>query len=154
MKGPTPQLWLRSGGNRGDRPARSVRVTWRRVRALLIPADPQRPITLIDVEDSATAFSDAIDGGLLDDTITGRLGRRLGGSRYVMYLDERTRDVSGAGALPDNRRATVLAARLGHIDRDLLRRLRGDVPASVLALAHNVELVPILLDGVRDPAQP
>lgn len=88
------------------------------VLALRLPADDRIPVGLVRVTASATAFSDAIGGGLLDDTVDGLVD----GCGYVVYLDEhRVRK-----GLPGNQRAAVLAARLGHVQRQWLADLRGD----------------------------
>jgi SAM-dependent methyltransferase len=89
------------------------------VLALRVPADDRAPVGLVRVAASAAAFSDAIGGGYLDDTLDGMVD----GHSYVVLLDEH-RVPKG---LPGNQRAAVLAARLGHVNRAWLADLRGDV---------------------------
>jgi len=103
----------------------------------------------VTVPDRATAFSDAIGGGLLEeihqDVVTG--------SRYLVYGDE---DRTAKG-LQANARAAVLAARLGWIDQADRVGLHGDlllvgtdmhsrdtnVPSAVLDAATSAGLLPI-----------
>lgn len=116
------------------------------VQALRVPADPVEPLAVVRVKPSATALSEAIGGGLLDDSVQGWTA----GDGYTFYLDEnRVRK-----GLPDNARAATLAARLGHTDRIWLSEVRGDVlitgctlrgdetdvPEAVLAAAHQAGL--------------
>ncbi|MGL5867098.1 MAG: hypothetical protein ACRCYX_14745 [Dermatophilaceae bacterium] len=84
-----------------------------------VPAHPDESVSVVTVAVSAVALSDAIGGGLLDDSVQGTAD----GGRYVMYLDEER----VAKGLPDNPRAASLAVRLGHVDRTWLADLRGDV---------------------------
>lgn len=124
------------------------------VRALRVPASPGEPVAVVMVKVSAVALSDAIGGGLLDDSMQGTAD----GDQYVFYLDEER----AAKALPDNPRAAALAARLGHVDRTWLASMRGDllvtgctthgndvdVPRSVVAAARRCGLV-VIGDEVR-----
>jgi hypothetical protein len=88
------------------------------IRALRVPANADEPCTIVHLELTAAAISDAIGGGLLDDVRSGA------GERSVnLYLDE---DRLRKG-LPDNGRAAVLVARLGCVDRTFLAGLCGDV---------------------------
>ena len=114
----------------------AVRV--RRLRALLIPADPSRPLALLPVADTAAAISDAIGGGLIDDTITGTHG----GHGFTLYLGEDTVPV------PDNPRAAVLAARLGLHERAIQARLRGDVLIAGLGAGSDHDLPDPVLQAV------
>jgi len=95
------------------RPMNTGRSLW----ALHIPADPEQHIQVIQIPNSAAAISDTIGGGLLDDTTTGQLPN---GTHYTIYLNQNPND------LPDNPRAATLTARLGHTDRDVQTRIRGD----------------------------
>ncbi len=90
----------------------------RRLTALLVPADPSRPIEPVETEDSARSYSDLIGGGLLED-VTAVLA---GGDAVTFYLDERRLE----RCLPTNPRAAALAARLG-VPPSALRTTRGDV---------------------------
>lgn len=89
------------------------------VRALRVPADPGEPVTVVVVEVSAVALSEAIGGGLLDDSVQGTTA----GDGYTIYLDDE-RVMKG---LPGNPRAAALAVRLGHVDPTWLSDVRGDV---------------------------
>jgi hypothetical protein len=87
------------------------------VTALLVPSDLDRPVALLDLEDSSRVFSGVLGGGVLDDTSA----LTHGGDVVAVYLTaERLR-------LPDNPRAAVLAPRVGLYARNLLAGLRGDV---------------------------
>jgi hypothetical protein len=110
------------------------------LRALLIPADPARPVGTISVADTAVAFSHAL-GDVLLDTITAEDA----GHRYAIYLPD---DPSGQ---PDNPRAAVLAARLGLHGRDVQGRLRGDVLVTGLHPDRDddQDVPPPVLDAVR-----
>jgi hypothetical protein len=88
------------------------------VLVLRVPADERAPVGAFQVALSAAAFSDAIGGGLLDETLDGSVD----GAGYVLLLDEHRVTKS----LPGNQRAAVLAARLGHLNRRWLANLRGD----------------------------
>jgi hypothetical protein len=115
------------------------------IRALHIPADPSQDCSLLLLEPSAAALSDALGGGLLDDAYYGAIGP----DRYCLYLDE----MRQAKHLEPNQRAAVLAARLGW--ENLRIRLHGDallvgtdsgcrdtdVPAGVLAAARRAGLI-------------
>lgn len=100
---------------------RSSRTTprLRTLRVLLVPTDSARPLEVISVVDSAQAFSDALEGCLLDDSTIGELAE---GCSFTFYLADTV-----AAALPDNPRAAALAARLGLVDRHLQARIRGPV---------------------------
>jgi hypothetical protein len=95
------------------------RVGCRSVLGLRIPADVGRPLALVVLPLSASALSDAIGGGLLEDALTAEGGD--GG--YTFYVDEHR----VARGLRPNDRAAVLAARLGQVNRAWLADLRGDV---------------------------
>lgn len=105
------------------------------VRALLVPADLQTTVRVITVKNSAVANSEAIGGGLIDDSVTGDYR----GTRFALYRCEDRADQQ------DNPRAAVLAARLGLTDRALLASMRGDVLVTGLARLSN--------DDVDVPAQ-
>lgn len=119
--GDTPHLTDPPHPTDGSRPApkREPSPGRRSVVALRVPADPRKPVEVVAVSLSAVALSEQIGGGLLDDSCRGEVG----GHGYTVYLDE-NRIAKG---LPDNPRAAVLAARLGHVDRDRQAGLRGDV---------------------------
>jgi hypothetical protein len=89
------------------------------VLGLRIPADAGRPVALTVLRLTASALSDAIGGGLLEDALT---AEQEGGG-YTFYVDE----LRVAKGLRGNDRAAVLAARLGHVTRAWLADLRGDV---------------------------
>lgn len=95
------------------------RVGCRSVLGLRISAEVGQPLALVALPLSASALSDAIGGGLLDDALTAEGGD--GG--YTFYVDEHR----VAKGLPGNDRAAVLSARLGHVTRAWLADLRGDV---------------------------
>jgi hypothetical protein len=98
---------------------RDGRVTRGSVLGLRIPADPGEQVRLAALRLSASALSDAIGGGLLEDALTSESG----GSGYTFYVDE----FRVAKGLRPNDRAAVLAARLGHVNRSWLADLCGDV---------------------------
>jgi hypothetical protein len=89
------------------------------VLGLRIPADAESPLALAVLRLTASALSDAIGGGLLEDALTAEGD----GAGYTFYLDEHR----VAKGLRPNGRAAVLAARLGHVNRAWLADLRGDV---------------------------
>jgi hypothetical protein len=89
------------------------------VLGLRIPADPGGSVTLAVLALTASALSEAIGGGLLEDALTAEDGD--GG--YTFYVDE----LRVARGLRPNDRAAVLAARLGQVNRAWLADLRGDV---------------------------
>jgi hypothetical protein len=89
------------------------------VLGLRIPADAGGPVSLVVLALTASALSDAIGGGLLEDSLIGDAD----GAGYTFYVDE----LRVAKGLPRNDRAGVLAARLGHVNRAWLDDLRGDV---------------------------
>jgi hypothetical protein len=95
------------------------RVGCRSVLGLRIPVDVGRPLALVVLPLSASALSDAIGGGLLEDALTAEGGD--GG--YTFYVDE----FRVAKGLHPNDRAAVLAVRLGQVNRAWLADLRGDV---------------------------
>lgn len=95
------------------------RVGCRSVLGLRIPAEVGQPLALVALPLSASALSDAIGGGLLDDALTAEGGD--GG--YTFYVDEHR----VAKGLPGNDRAAVLSARMEHVTRAWLADLRGDV---------------------------
>ena len=84
---------------------------------LLVPADAGRPLALRAVTDSSAAISDLLGGVLLDDAVTWNLG---GGVFASVYWAE---DRAG---LPVNQRLSVLATRLGIVDRTFHATARGD----------------------------
>jgi hypothetical protein len=90
----------------------------RMVSGLLVPADRDRPVVLLDLEDSSRLFSDVLGGGLLDDSTT---TCTRSGDLVAVYL------TMGRLCLPGNPRAAVLAARLGLHERGFLAALRGDM---------------------------
>lgn len=98
---------------------RDGRVRRGAVLGLRIPADAGRSVTLTVLRLSASALSDAVGGGFVEDALTAEHG----GGRYTSYVDEHR----VAKGLPGNERAAVLAARLGHVTRAWLADLRGDV---------------------------
>ena len=102
-----------AGGRESERAGR------RSVLGLRIPADAGCSVSLTTLRLTASALSDAIGGGLLEDALVGDVG----GWGYTIYLDEHR----VAKGLPRNGRAAVLAARLGHVNRAWLADLRGDV---------------------------
>jgi hypothetical protein len=89
------------------------------VLGLRVPADAGSSVSLAVLRLTASALSDAIGGGLLEDALIGEFG----GAGYTFYVDE----LRVAKGLPRNGRAAVLAARLGHVTRAWLADLRGDV---------------------------
>jgi hypothetical protein len=111
------------------------------VLVLRVPADDRMPVGLVRVAASAVTFSDAIGGGFLDEA----LDARADGREYVVLLDER-RVPKG---LPSNQRAAVLAARLGHVNRQWLADLRGDALIVGVGRSGSDADVP---DGVIDAA--
>jgi hypothetical protein len=88
------------------------------VLGLRIPADLGQPVSLAVLPLTASALSEAIGGGLLEDALIGESK----GSGYT-FLDEHR----AAQGLPPNGREAVLAARLGHVNRAWPADLRGDV---------------------------
>lgn len=106
----------------GPHPTPTASTAQERVRepvlVLRVPADDRVPVGLVRVAASSVAFSIAIGGGFLDDTLEGMVD----GHAYVVMLDEHR----VAKGLPGNQRAAVLAARLGYIHREGLAGLRGD----------------------------
>ena len=119
--------------------------------AMLIPADLARPCVVLRLPLSGIRFSDAIGGGLLDETICSAKT----GQEHTVYQDA-DRDTHH---LPHNHRAATLATRLDwpHVEDRL--SLRGDIlitgiDASGLDthLPHAVLLSAVragLLDGWR-----
>jgi hypothetical protein len=98
---------------------RDGRVARGSVLGLRIPADPGESVTLAVLPLTASALSDAIGGGLLENALTSESG----GSGFTFYVDE----LRVAKGLRLNDRAAVLAARLGQVTRAWLADLRGDV---------------------------
>jgi hypothetical protein len=88
------------------------------VLAVRLPAHTGEPVVATLVPASAVELSEAVGGGLLDDTFHGLVE----GDRFTVYLDE---DRVAKG-LPPNDRAAQLMARLGYLDRRWLADLRGD----------------------------
>jgi hypothetical protein len=119
------------------------------VLVLRVPADYLTPVELVRLAASAAAFSDVIGGGFLDDALDGSVD----GHSYVVFLDEHR----VAKGLPHNQRAAVLAARLGHVNRQWLADLHGDalivgsgrggvdvdVPGAVVDAAHQAGLLAV-----------
>ena len=91
---------------------------------LRAPAVERIPVALAVLRLTASELTDAIAGGLLEDTLVGEMG----GSGYAFYLDEH-RVTKG---FPSSGRAAMLSARLGEVDRQWLADLRGDA----LVLGH------------------
>jgi hypothetical protein len=89
------------------------------VLGLRIPADGARRVTLRVLRLSASELSDAVGGGLPEDTPM----CDADGAGYTFYLDGHR----VAKGLRLNDRAAVLSARLGHVSRAWLADLRGDV---------------------------
>jgi hypothetical protein len=87
------------------------------IHAMLIPPDPDDPVCIFRVVNSAAALSEAMGGALLDDSVVGRLA---GGSCYTMYLADELEPTGDP-----NPRAVALAKALGHFDRQLLGRMNG-----------------------------
>jgi hypothetical protein len=92
------------------------------MNAILIPAEPNRPVTLLLLPDTAAAFSAALGDVLLDAVPAMHAGQRC-----ALYFADDT------VTRPDNPRAAVLAARLGLHDRAVQACLRGDVLVTGLA---------------------
>ena len=88
----------------------------RNLTGLLIPADPDRVVTLSRVPDQIAEISEALGACLLDD-VTVPLPD--GGLVCVYRSEAYTHQ-------PDNPRLAALLARLGVIDRQLQATLRGD----------------------------
>lgn len=110
-------------------------VQCRRITALLVPADDARPVQLVQVQDRAQVFSEAIGGGLLDE-----LSAQLpGGEVVAFYLDE---DRFAAG-LPDNPRAARLARSLNLAQRVPVAQLRGDLLVTGLDMTRTDTSVPV-----------
>lgn len=88
-------------------------------RALIIPTNLARPSQITDLALSAATLSDAIGGGLLEDTLIDTFD----GTRYCVYAD--------ADRLvrrhPQNHRAVLLASRLGWLDLVDRFHLLGDI---------------------------
>jgi len=84
---------------------------------LLVPANSTVPLSLRPVEDSATAISDLLGGVLLDDP---RVLPLADGPAVTIYQGE------DRASLPVNDRLTVLATRLGIVDRAFHATARGD----------------------------
>lgn len=112
------------------------------VLALRVPANERTPLTLVRLAASAVAFSDAIGGGYLEEVLDGAVD----GCAYVVLLDERR----VAKGLPVNQRAAVLAARLGHVNRQWLAGLCGDALVMGCGRGWSDTDVP---DGVVDAAR-
>jgi hypothetical protein len=92
-------------------------VTARVLAGLLVPADAGRLLALRPVQDSAAAISDLLGGVLLDDAVTWNLGGGVCVS--VCWAEDRA-------GLPVNERLSVLATRLGIVDRTFHATARGD----------------------------
>jgi hypothetical protein len=83
---------------------------------LLVPADPDRAVTLCRVPDLITAISDTLGAHLLDD-VTVPLPD---GDLICLYRSE------DYARLPDNPRLATVLARLAVTDRQFQAALRGD----------------------------
>ena len=81
------------------------------------PADAGRPLELRAVADTAAAISDLLGGVLLDNADAWNLGRGVSASVY--WAEDRA-------GLPVNDRLSVLATRLGIVDRTFHTAARGD----------------------------
>jgi predicted membrane GTPase involved in stress response len=106
--------------------------------ALHVPADPAQPVSVVSVPDTAPGISHAIGGLLLDEPLTGHLGR----NRYSLYLaEDRTR-------LPDNPRAAAVLARLGLERREVMAAARGNLLVTGLhpATTQDTDIDQRLLD--------
>ena len=93
------------------------RVNARVLTGLLVPADAERPLSLRAVADTAAAISDLLGGVLLDNAEAWNLGRGVSASVY--WAEDRA-------GLPVNDRLSVLATRLGIVDRTFHAAARGD----------------------------
>jgi hypothetical protein len=89
------------------------------IRALLIPADLARRCAVHELPLTATALSDAIGGGPLDEALTDTIND----AGYCLYADADRLTKH----LPDNPRAALLSARLGWIHLADRIHLLGDV---------------------------
>jgi hypothetical protein len=107
------QAELTVAGGPGD-----GRVSSAAVLVLRIPARTREPVTVQLAEPSSVAFSDAIGGGTLDDSLVWVCQD----GRFVICLDENRQ----AKGFPLNDRAAALSVRLGYADRAWLADLRGD----------------------------
>jgi hypothetical protein len=119
-------------------------VTARVLVGLLVPADAGRPPATWAVTNSSAAISDLLGGVLLDDALTWDLGGEVSVSVY--RAEERA-------GLPVNQRLSVLATRLGIVDRAFHATARGDalllgttrdgrevdLPAAVVVAAHSID---------------
>lgn len=94
------------------------RVSSAAVLVLRIPDHTREPVTVQLTEPSSVAFSDAIGGGILDDSLVWVCQD----GKFVICLDQNRQ----AKDLPLNDRAATLAVRLGYADRAWLADLRGD----------------------------
>jgi len=84
---------------------------------LLVPADPVREVFMVVVADTSAAISDALGGVLLDDAVTWAAS---GGAWVSAYLGE------ARAHERDNPRLSVIATRLGLVDRAFHTAARGD----------------------------
>jgi hypothetical protein len=121
----------------------------REILALLVPADPNRPVRSLLLPVSSRAFSDAIGGGLLDDSLT---ATAPDSQAVAFYLDELRVERN----LPFNPRAAVLAGRLGLYDPGVFPTLRGDLLVTGLTADGSDVDVPhrvltVLADGPAGP---
>ena len=95
------------------------------LRALLIPADTTRPVTVIYVPNCSVNISEAIGAHLLDDSTVGTLATGLRFSLYTCLQP---------ATLQENPRAAALAASLGvDTEQTFQARMRGDVLVTGLA---------------------
>lgn len=92
---------------------------------LLVPADPDLPLSLCAVEDSTVAISDLL-GGVLLDALTWDVDAE---ALVTVYSAE------DRASLPVNQRLSVVATRLGIVDRAFHAAARGD--ALVLGTTHH-----------------
>jgi hypothetical protein len=116
------------------------RCVFGRIHALLVPADPDRPCLVLALPPTATALSDAIGGGLLDDAVYATVNN-LG---YCVYLDERRHPLG----LPGNRRAALLATHLEWLALAWQVGLRGDALVAGVDRDGNDTDVPLAVVGV------
>jgi hypothetical protein len=92
-------------------------VNLRVLAGLFVPAEAGRTLELRALADTAAAISDLLGGVLLDDTVTWSLGSGVFVSVY--WAEDRA-------GLPINQRLSVLATRLGIVDRTFHATARGD----------------------------
>jgi hypothetical protein len=117
----------------------------RSVVGLVIPADLRMRLLVTVMAATSSGLSAAIGGGLIEDALTGQVG----GAGYTFYADQNR----VMKALPGNDRAAVLAARLGHTQRELMAGLRGDVLVlGCRGLTEDVSVPRGVVDAARQSA--